>query len=52
MGKTYLVGKIGKSVKFNPNTWGPIGGDNETKNINNFYKGIIYETLLYIQNNQ
>lgn len=30
MGKTYLVGKIGKSVKFNPNTWGPIGGDNES----------------------
>jgi len=29
MGKTYLVGKIGKSVKFNPSTWGPIGGDNE-----------------------
>jgi hypothetical protein len=26
---TYLVGKIGKSVKFNPRTWGPIGGDNE-----------------------
>lgn len=29
MGKTYLCGKIGKSVKFNPSTWGPIGGDNE-----------------------
>ena len=26
---TYLCGKIGKSVKFNPSTWGPIGGDNE-----------------------
>lgn len=26
---TYLCGKIGKSVKFNPNTWGAIGGDNE-----------------------
>lgn len=29
MGKTYLTGKIGKSVKFNPRTWGSIGGDNE-----------------------
>lgn len=29
MGKTYLVGKIGKSVKFNPKSWGAIGGDNE-----------------------
>lgn len=26
---TYLCGKIGKSVKFNPSTWGAIGGDNE-----------------------
>lgn len=26
---TYLCGKIGKSVKFNPKTWGAIGGDNE-----------------------
>lgn len=25
----YLCGKIGKSVKFNPKSWGPIGGDNE-----------------------
>lgn len=30
MGKTYLCGKIGKSVKFNPNTWSATGGDNET----------------------
>lgn len=29
MGKTYLCGKIGKSVKFNPNHWGAIGGDCE-----------------------
>lgn len=29
MGKTYLVGKIGKSVKFNPSTWGSTGGDCE-----------------------
>jgi hypothetical protein len=29
MSKTYLVGKIGKSVKFNQNTWSGIGGDNE-----------------------
>lgn len=29
MSKTYLVGKIGKSVKFNPASWGAIGGDNE-----------------------
>jgi len=27
--KTYLVGKIGKSVKFNSKDWGAIGGDNE-----------------------
>lgn len=30
MGKTYLFGKIGKSVKFNPQTWSAIGGDNES----------------------
>ena len=29
MGKTYLIGKIGKSVKFNPNTWTGLGGDVE-----------------------
>lgn len=29
MGKTYLVGKIGKSAKFNSSTWSAIGGDNE-----------------------
>lgn len=29
MKKVYLCGKIGKSVKFNPNTWGATGGDNE-----------------------
>jgi hypothetical protein len=27
--KTYLCGKIGKSVKFNPKTWSAIGGDCE-----------------------
>ena len=27
--RTYLTGKIGKSVKFNPSTWSAIGGDNE-----------------------
>ena len=27
--KTYLCGKIGKSVKFNPSTWSAIGGDGE-----------------------
>lgn len=30
MSKTYLVGKIGKSVKFDPQSWGAIGGDNES----------------------
>jgi hypothetical protein len=30
MGKTYLCGKIGKSVKFNPRTWTGLGGDCET----------------------
>jgi hypothetical protein len=29
MNKTYLFGKIGKSIKFNENTWSAIGGDNE-----------------------
>lgn len=29
MSKTYLFGKIGKSIKFNPKTWSAIGGDNE-----------------------
>lgn len=29
MSKNYLVGKIGKSVKFNPDTWGAVGGDCE-----------------------
>ena len=29
MGRTYVIGKIGKSIKFNPSTWGAIGGDNE-----------------------
>lgn len=29
MGKTYLCGKIGKSVIFDRSKWGPIGGDNE-----------------------
>ena len=29
MGKTYLVGKIGKSIKFNPSTWSGLGGDVE-----------------------
>lgn len=29
MGKTYLCGKIGKSVLFDESKWGPIGGDNE-----------------------
>lgn len=29
MNKIYLVGKIGKSVKFNENSWGSIGGDCE-----------------------
>lgn len=28
-GRTFLCGKIGKSVKFNPSTWGATGGDNE-----------------------
>jgi len=27
--RIFLVGKIGKSVKFNPSTWGATGGDNE-----------------------
>jgi len=29
MSKTYLTGKIGKSAKFNPESWGAVGGDNE-----------------------
>lgn len=29
MTKVYLTGKIGKSVKFDPSTWGATGGDNE-----------------------
>lgn len=29
MNKTYLCGKIGKSVKFNSNSWNGAGGDNE-----------------------
>ena len=29
MSKTYLTAKIGKSIKFNPNTWSGAGGDNE-----------------------
>ena len=29
MNKIYLIGKIGKSVKFNENSWGSIGGDCE-----------------------
>jgi hypothetical protein len=29
MSRTFLCGKIGKSVKFNPSTWGATGGDNE-----------------------
>jgi len=27
--RVFLIGKIGKSVKFNPKTWGATGGDNE-----------------------
>ena len=29
MSKTYLFGKLGKSIKFNPEHWSAIGGDNE-----------------------
>lgn len=27
--KIYVIGKMGKSINFNPKRWGPIGGDNE-----------------------
>ena len=33
MSRTFLFGKIGKSVKFNPSTWSAIGGDNESPSL-------------------
>ena len=33
MSKTYLFAKIGKSIKFNPNSWSGIGGDVEVPSL-------------------
>jgi hypothetical protein len=33
MSHTYVIGKLGKSIKFDPNAWGAIGGDNEAPSL-------------------